>query len=106
MEERKRRYVGIDLGKRAYTMAIIGRNGKMSIHTGKTSIQGRQVLYKQLEVDDKIALEAGNVAFIMAREIGERVGGEIQVRIWRRRNAGGRRLWYCADRSGKRRNGC
>ena len=29
-------------------MAIIGKNGKMSIHTGKTSNQGRQVeLYEQ-----------------------------------------------------------
>jgi transposase len=79
MESRKRRYVGIDLGKREYTMAIIGRNGKMSIHQGKTSIQGRQALYQKLEADDKIALEAGNLAFIMAREIMERVNCEVRV---------------------------
>jgi hypothetical protein len=79
MEERKRRYVGIDLGKREYTMAIIGKNGKMSVRTGKTSIQGRQALYKRLEADDKRALEAGNLAFIMAREIIERVGGEVRA---------------------------
>ena len=41
-EEEKRRYVGIDLGKREYTMAIIGKKGKMSIHHGKTSNQGRR----------------------------------------------------------------
>ena len=29
MEEQKRRYVGIDLGKREYTMAIIGKNRKI-----------------------------------------------------------------------------
>jgi len=52
-------------------MAVIGRNGKMSIHQGKTSLQGRQALYKLLESEDKIALEAGNLAFIMAREIHE-----------------------------------
>ncbi|MDR2476170.1 MAG: hypothetical protein LBD18_00080, partial [Treponema sp.] len=79
MEQRKRRYVGIDLGKREYTMAIIGMNGKISIHTGKTSIQGRQALYKRLEAGDKVALEAGNVAFIIAWEIGERVGSEMRV---------------------------
>jgi len=79
MEEGKRRYVGIDLGKREYTMAIIGRNGKTSIHHGKTSIQGRQGLYKLLEKSDKAALEAGNLAFIMAREIMERVGSEVRV---------------------------
>jgi transposase len=79
MEERKRRYVGIDLGKREYTMAIIGTNGKMSIHLGKTSIQGRQALYKKLEATDKVALEAGNLAFMMAREIMEKVGSEVRV---------------------------
>jgi hypothetical protein len=52
MEGTKRRYVGIDLGKREYTMAIIGRTGKMSIHTGKTSIPGRQALYGSARVSD------------------------------------------------------
>ena len=42
MEGTKRWYVGIDLGKREYTMAVIGRNGKMSVPTGKSSIPGRQ----------------------------------------------------------------
>jgi len=73
------RHVGIDLGKREYTMAIIGKNKKMSIHLGKTSIQGRQALYKLLEKSDKIALEAGNLAFIIAREIMERVGCEVRI---------------------------
>jgi len=78
-EEAKRRYVGIDLGKREYTMAIIGRNSKMKIHKGKTNDYGRQALYRLLEKDDKVALEAGNLAFIMAREIQERVGSEVRV---------------------------
>jgi predicted NBD/HSP70 family sugar kinase len=56
MEEAKRRYIGIDLGKREYTMAIIGKNGKTSIHQGKTSEQGRQALYRLLEKSDKVAL--------------------------------------------------
>ena len=79
MEETKRRYVGIDLGKREYTMAILGKNGKMSIHQGKTCIHGRQALYRKLETNDKIALEAGNLAFIMAREIMERIDCEVRV---------------------------
>lgn len=84
MEEEKRRtsgsrYVGIDLGKRECTMAIIGKNGKMSIHQGKTCNKGRQSLYKKLELTDKVALEAGNLAFIMAREIQERIGSEVRV---------------------------
>ena len=79
MKAEKRRFVGIDLGKREYTMAIIGTNGKMKVHQGKTSIQGRQALYQKLEGTDKVALEAGNLAFIMAREIQERVGSEVRV---------------------------
>jgi transposase len=79
MEVEKRRPVGIDLGKREYTMAVIGRNGKMKIHRGNTGIQGRQALYRLLTASDKVALEAGNLAFIMAREIQEQVGSEVRV---------------------------
>jgi len=78
-EEGKRRFVGIDLGKREYTMAIIGKKGKVSIHQGKTGIQGRQGLYRLLERSDRIALEAGNLAFIIAREIEKQVGSEVKV---------------------------
>jgi len=79
MKEEKRRYVGIDLGKREYTMAIIGRNGNMSIHKGTTTEKGRAALYRLLEKDDKVALEAGNLAFGIAREIMQRVGSEVRV---------------------------
>lgn len=79
MEEAKRRFVGIDLGKREYTMAIIGKDRKVSIQKGKTSIAGRAALCRQLEQEDKIALEAGNLAFIVAREIQEQVGSEVRV---------------------------
>ena len=79
MEEERRRYVGIDLGKREYTMAIIRKDGKMDIHQGKTSIQGRGSLYRKLGQTDKVALEAGNLAFIMATEIQERVGCDVRV---------------------------
>ena len=79
MKEEKRRFVGIDLGKREYTMAIIGANGKMKDFHGKTSSQGRQALFRLLTRTDKIALEAGNLAFIMAYEIQEQVGSEVRV---------------------------
>ena len=79
MEESKRRFVGIDLGKREYTMAIICKNGTMKLHQGKTSIQGRQALYAKLEKSDKVAVEAGNLAFILASELKERVGCEVRV---------------------------
>ena len=51
----------------------------MSIHQGKTSEQGRQAQYRLLEKSDKVALKAGNLAFIMAREIMERLGSAVRV---------------------------
>jgi len=73
------RYVGIDLGKREYTMAIIGKKGKVVMHQGKTSIEGRLSLYRLLKKGDRIALEAGNLAFIMAHEIEKIVGCQVRV---------------------------
>jgi transposase len=60
-------------------MAIISRAGKMSIHQGKTSISGREALYRLLGKTDKVALEAGNLAFIVAGEIREQAGSEVRV---------------------------
>jgi transposase len=44
-------------------------------HEGKTTVDGRVRLYGKLKAGDKIALEAGNLAFIMAKEIGKAVAG-------------------------------
>jgi hypothetical protein len=65
----KRRFVGIDLGKRTWTMAIITRTGKMVknewgeeepeektvFYEGKTTAEGRIKLYGKLREGDKIA---------------------------------------------------
>jgi transposase len=82
MEEEKKavtRYVGIDLGKRTYEMAIVGEKGKVTMSNGRTTIEGRQKLYKKLTSQDEVALEAGNLAFIMAKELQAAVGCEIRV---------------------------
>lgn len=79
MEEEKRRYVGIDLGKRTYEMTIVSKNGKVSMSNGRTTIEGRQALYKKLTKQDKVALEAGSLAFTMAKELEATVGCEIKV---------------------------
>jgi transposase len=82
MEERKKtltRYVGIDLGKRNYDVAIVGKGGKVTKSNGKAYVSGRQSLYKKLRPCDKVALEAGNMAFIMAKEIQAAVGCQVYV---------------------------
>ncbi|MDR1286526.1 MAG: transposase, partial [Treponema sp.] len=79
MKSEKRRYVGIDLGKRTYTVVVIGKTGKVSLSNGRTDGGGRAALYGKLEKGDKVAREAGNLAFIMAKEIIEQVGCEVVV---------------------------
>ena len=69
------RYVGLDIGKKTYQMAIVGKGGKVSMSNGKTHPAGRQALYNQLRSGDKVALEAGNMAFTMAKEIEQAVAG-------------------------------
>ena len=80
MKETKRRYVGIDLGKRTYVVAIVGKRGGVKLGNGKTTVEGRQALYRKLEAGDRVALEAGNLAFIMAKEIIAAVAG-CEVRV-------------------------
>jgi transposase len=60
-------------------MAVIGKTGKVSHSNGRTDSEGRAALYGKLEKSDKVALEAGNLAFIMATEIIERAGCEVAV---------------------------
>ena len=82
MEEKKTdktRFVGIDLGKRTYEVAVVGSKGKVTLSNGKTTVQGRQMLYKKLRPTDKVSLEAGNMAFIMAKEIQASVGCRVYV---------------------------
>jgi transposase len=89
----KGRYVGLDLGKRTWEMAIISRTGKVrttaqgdaepeektTFYKGKTTVEGRLALYGKLRAGDKVALEAGNLAFIMAKEMEKAVGCQVRV---------------------------
>jgi transposase len=87
------RYVGIDLGKRTWELAIITRSGKFKVTAqgdaepeertsrckGTTTAEGRLKLYAQLRPGDKVALEAGNLAFIVAKELEKAVGCQTRV---------------------------
>jgi transposase len=60
-------------------MAIIDEKGAVTLSNGKTGIDGRIKLYKKLKKTDKVTIEAGNLAFKMAKEIEEQVGSEVIV---------------------------
>jgi len=81
MKEKKTetRYVGIDLGKRTYEMAVVDEKGKVKVIGGKTYVAARQSMYKKLKPNDKVALEAGTMAFMMAKEIEAAVGCKVYV---------------------------
>ena len=82
MEEEKKietRFVGIDLGKKTYQMAVVGKGGKVTMSNGRTFYAGRQGLYKKLRPGDKVALEACSMAFIIAKEIEAAVGCKVFV---------------------------
>jgi hypothetical protein len=73
----KGRYVGIDLGKRTWEMAVITRTGKLRRDGGpvekvtrfheRTTAEGRLRLYAKLEAGDKAALEAGNLRSMLVQ---------------------------------------
>jgi hypothetical protein len=93
MSVAKGRYAGIDLGKRTREMAVITRNGKFKVnaqgdaeleektarYSGPATAEGRLKRYKLLEAGDKAALEAGNMAFIMAKEMEKIAGCQTRV---------------------------
>jgi transposase len=74
-------------------MAIITRTGKFTVNAqgdaepeektklyqGVTTVEGRLKLYEKLEGGDKVALEAGNLAFILAKELEKIVGCRVRV---------------------------
>jgi hypothetical protein len=47
---------------------------KTGFAKGETKAEGRMKLYKKLRPTDKVCFEAGNLAFIMAKEMEKAVG--------------------------------
>ena len=45
----------IDLGKRTYEMAVVGKGGKVTKSNGKTYLFARRGLYNKLRPGDKVA---------------------------------------------------
>jgi hypothetical protein len=64
---------------------VQGKRGGTAISNGTTTAAGRQALYRKLKTTDKVALEAGSLAFLMAGELEEAVGCRVCLTpiIWR-----------------------
>jgi hypothetical protein len=79
MMEETGRYAGLDLGKRTYAMTVAGTRGGAAVSNGTTTAAGRQALYRKLKRTDKAALEAGSLAFLMAKELEAAAGCRVYV---------------------------
>ena len=73
------RFVGIDMGKTGYVLRMIDCCGKITGWEGKTNPEGRKELYRRLRPEDRIAIEACNLAFIMNKEFKELTGTEFYI---------------------------
>jgi transposase len=77
-QEVEKRFIGIDLGKRTHQDAFV-TGKKVVFSSGINTPDGRQALYKKLRPSDTVAIEAGNLAFIMAKEMEKAVGCKVLV---------------------------
>ena len=73
------RFVGIDMGKTGYVLRMIDCCGKITGWEGKTNPEGRKELYRRLRPEDRIAIEACNLAFIMNKECKKLTGTEFYI---------------------------
>lgn len=73
----RKRFIGIDLGKRTYEIKIIESDGKVSGTNGLTNPVGRKTLYRKLRCTDRVAIEVCSLAMVMAKEIQSEVGCEV-----------------------------
>ena len=55
------------------------KNGVVTRSNGRTCAAGRRTLYSRLRSSDKVAIEAGNMAFIIAKEIQAAIGCTVYV---------------------------
>lgn len=79
LEQKSKRFIGIDLGKTKYTVKIIHANGKVTGWEGKTTTAGRYELYKQLKETDRIGIEVCSLAMKMVNEMKSKVGCDIAM---------------------------
>ena len=79
MEQRKSRFVGIDLAKKSMEVCILC-DGKPAIRSSyKTDASGRTRLCASLYTTGTVAMEACALAFVLSRQIKQDVGCRVIV---------------------------
>lgn len=75
----EKNYVGIDLGKKSIEVVRINSDDKIIRFNCKTDLEGRHKLLSWLKPSDIIGLEAGNMAFLLAKEIEKKLNTQVIV---------------------------
>ena len=65
----KRRFIGIDLHKKSFTVAIKNEEGKINVFTFELSPASIEKLKSMLKKTDYIAIEAGSLTFFFYDQI-------------------------------------
>lgn len=79
MEQRKSRFIGIDLAKKSMEVCILC-DGKPAIRSSyKTDTSGRTRFCANLQATDTVAMEACALAFVLSRQVEQDVGCWIIV---------------------------
>jgi len=74
-----KRFIRVDLGKKIMHVTILQENCKPVFFKEKTTIDGCMKMIKELQDSDTVALEAGNLAFSIARQIQKESSAQVLV---------------------------
>jgi hypothetical protein len=79
MEQRIRRFVGVDLAKKSMEVCVL-QEGKLAERASyRTDAVGRRRLASSLRKSDTVAMEACSLAFVLARQLKREVGCRVHV---------------------------
>ena len=79
IQHHKKRWIGIDCGKRTYEACVLTEEKSIVRFRGKTNIEGREELKTLIHKEDEVGIEAGIPAFGITRFLEEHVGCKVHV---------------------------
>ena len=78
-QKKKKRWIGIDCGKRTFEVKVIDGADKVTGSNGRTDPTCTDRLIARLRKSDTVGIEAGYPAFVIARQILEQTGCEVVI---------------------------
>jgi len=79
MEQKKGRFVGVDLAKRSMEVCFLAHDGTAERRSYRTDDDGRRRLGSALRKSDRVAVEACSLAFVLSRQLEREVGCRVSI---------------------------